>query len=386
MMDNPDSAKARVTSDSYGSGSTGSLRNGDSTAELHCGLMPARRVGIIVSLVAGGILLRRAWRSRRAIDFSNTTAVIVGGSRGLGLVIARELAWEGARVVLVARDAEELEHARIDLEKRGAQVFTYVCDIRQRDDLHNMIERIVAERGTVDVLINDAGIIQVGPLAHMSVDDFENAMATHFWGPLFTTLAVLPHMRRSGAKRIVNISSIGGRIAVPHLAPYSASKFALTGLSEALHAELASERIRVTTVSPGLMRTGSTYNARFKGQHRHEFAWFHLADSIPGLSIDVKRAARQIIDACRHGDAQLTITLPARLAVLLNAACPETMARMLSLTNWLLPSAGAVGGDEDRSGWQSVSRFVPSALTSRSDRASTENNELPTGTTSIGSR
>ncbi len=346
--------------------------------------MRARRVGTILSLVAGGIVLSRAWRSRRAIDFSATTVVIVGGSRGLGLVIAREFASERAHLVLVARDAEELEHARFDLESRGAQVVTCVCDIRNRKEVHDTVERIAAERGTIDVLINNAGIMQVGPLLHMTVDDFENAMATHFWGPLFATLAVLPHMRRGGARRIVNISSIGGRIAVPHLAPYSASKFALTGLSEGLHAELAREGIRVTTVSPGLMRTGSTYNARFKGQHRREFAWFHLADSIPGLSIDAKRAARQIIDACRHGDAELTITTPARLAVLLNAACPETMARILSLTNWLLPSAGAEGGDEVRSGWQSVSRFVPSAVTRLADRASIENNELPTGTTSIG--
>lgn len=332
----------------------------------------------LLSLVGGAIVLRHAWRARRAINFSGATVVIVGGSRGLGLVIARQLASEGAHLVLVARNAEELERARIDLERRGVQAFTCVCDIRNRKEVDETVERIVAALGTVDVLINDAGIIQVGPLQHLTVDDFENAMATHFWGPLYAILAVLPHMRRGGARRIVNISSIGGRVAVPHLVPYSASKFALTGLSEGLHAELAREGIRVTTVSPGLMRTGSTYNAWFKGQHRREFAWFHLADSIPGLSVDAKRAARQIINACRHGDAQLTITPPARLAVLLNAACPEAMAGMMSLTNRLLPSAAVEGGDELRSGWQSVSRLMPSGVTKLSDLASAENNELPT--------
>jgi NAD(P)-dependent dehydrogenase (short-subunit alcohol dehydrogenase family) len=377
MAKRTDTAKPVVTADL-----SGSPRKPGFSASRNRRMTGAQRAGAVLSLVGGAILLRRAWRSRRAIDFSGTTVVIVGGSRGLGLVIARELASEGAHLVLVARNAEELERARIDLEHRGVQAFTCVCDIRNRKEVYDTVERIVAARGTIDVLINDAGIIQVGPLQHMTVDDFENAMATHFWGPLFAILAVLPHMRRGGARRIVNISSIGGRIAVPHLVPYSASKFALTGLSEGLHAELAREGIRVTTVSPGLMRTGSTYNAWFKGQHRREFAWFHLADSIPGLSIDAKRAARRIIDACRHGDAELTITPPARLAVLLNAACPETMARMMSLTNWLLPSAAAEGGDGVRSGWQSVSRLIPSAATRLSDRASTENNELPTGTTS----
>ena len=330
-----------------------------------------------MAFIGGGLLLARAWRSRRAISFSGTTVVIVGGSRGLGLVIARELASEGAHVVLVARDSEELERARADILERGGQASSFVCDVRHREEVNDTIERIVTRYGSIDVLINDAGIIQAGPFDNMSLEDFENAMATHFWGPLFAILAVVPHMRRGGARRIVNISSIGGRIAVPHLLPYSASKFALTGLSEGLHAELARDGISVTTVSPGLMRTGSTYNAWFKGRHRSEFAWFHLADSIPGLSIDATRAARQIIDACRHGDAALTITFLARVAVLMNAAFSETTARMMCLANRVLPSPTDAGGNEARTGWQSVSRGVPSAVTTLSDRATIDNNELP---------
>jgi NAD(P)-dependent dehydrogenase (short-subunit alcohol dehydrogenase family) len=337
------------------------------------------RTGVVLSAVGGAMLLARAWRSRRLIDFAGKTVVITGGSRGLGLVIARELAAQGARLALVARDADELNRARMDVKEHGPEVQTYVCDVRHRGAVESTIERIVADHGGVDVLINDAGIIQVGPREHMTLADYQDAMDTHFWGPLYGILAVLPHLRRQGEGRIVNISSIGGRIAVPPLLPYCASKFALTGLSEGLHAELAREGIHVTTVSPGLMRTGSTYNAWFKGRHRREFAWFHLADSIPALSIDARRAARQIIEACRRGDAQLTITPLARLAVLLNAACPETMARMIALSNQLLPSAAPEGGDEARPGWQSVSRLFPSAITRLSDRASTENNELPAG-------
>lgn len=336
------------------------------------------RGAALLSLIAGGRLAARAWRERRAIDFSDKTVVIFGGSRGLGLVIARELAAEGARVVLAARNVDELERARLDLEARGARVSTLACDIRRSRDVDNAVARVVADYGRIDVLINDAGIIQVGPFDHATLADFEDAMATHFWGPLFTTLAVLPHMRGGGARRIVNISSIGGRIALPHLLPYSASKFALTGLSEGLHAELAREGIRVTTVCPGLMRTGSTYNAWFKGRHRHEFAWFHLADSIPGLSIDATRAARRIVEACRYGDAELTITPSARLATVINATCPRAMAWLMSLGNRILPSATSSDGDKARSGWQSVSRLVPSRLTALSDRASANNNELPT--------
>jgi NAD(P)-dependent dehydrogenase (short-subunit alcohol dehydrogenase family) len=320
-------------------------------------------------------LLRLARRSR-ALSFAGQSVVIVGGSRGLGLVLARQLAHEGARLALLARDREELERARADLRDQGADVTVISCDVRDRADVESAIASVVEQLGGIDVLINDAGVIQVGPFSHMAAEDFQDALATHFWGPFHAVAAVLPHMRRGGARRIVNISSIGGKIAVPHLLPYSASKFALTGLSEGLRAELAQEGIVVTTVCPGLMRTGSTYNALFKGKHRQEFAWFHVADALPGFSIDARRAARQILDACRHAEAELIITWPARLAVLFNALCPETTARILALTNRVLPGTSA-SGDAAHTGWQSTSRWVPSKLTALADRATLENNETP---------
>jgi short-subunit dehydrogenase len=325
----------------------------------------------------GAAVALRRWRDMRALDFSGLSVVIFGGSRGLGLVLARELAAEGARLTLVARDADELDRAQRELEARGAWVTTIACDIRDRGEVEHTIAEAVLRNGGIDVLINDAGIIQVGPLDHMAIEDFEDAMATHFWGPLHAILAARPHLRQSEAARIVNIASIGGKIAVPHLLPYSASKFALTGLSEGMQAELAGEGITVTTVCPGLMRTGSTYNAWFKGKHRQEFAWFHVADSLPGLSIDARRAARQVIEACRRGDPELVISLPARLAVLMNALFPNAVARAMRLVNAVLPSSSPQGALESRLGWQSMSAIAPSILTRRSDEATRANNEVP---------
>jgi len=322
--------------------------------------------------------LQRALRRSRAIDFAGKTVVITGGSRGLGLVIARLLAAEGARLALIARDRADLERARQDLEERGASTAILVCDIRDRHQVEQSIAQITDAFGTIDVLINNAGVIQVGPVDHMTVHDFENAMATHFWGPLYAIFAALPHMRARGAGRIVNISSIGGKIAVPHLLPYSASKFALAGLSDGLRAELARDGIRVTSVFPGLMRTGSTYNALFKGQHREEFAWFHTADSLPGVSIAAERAARQIIDACRYGDAELVITLQARLSAMASAVMPGVFARAMALTNERLPTPTATRDASSRTGWQSISNAAPSAVTRLADRATARNNEVPT--------
>jgi len=340
-------------------------------------MTPTRSQTLALCCAAIGAAVAVRARRARSFDFNGKSVVIFGGSRGLGLVLARELAAEGARLTLVARDTDELDRAWHELEDGGATVATVACDVRERQQVTHAIAEAVARHGGIDVLINDAGIIQVGPLEHLTLEDFQDAMATHFWGPLYAILAARPHLHESTAARIVNISSIGGKVAAPHLLPYTASKFALTGLSEGLSAELAREGIRVTTVCPGLMRTGSTYNAWFKGNHRREFAWFHLADSLPGLSIDARLAARQIIEACRRGDPELVITLPARLGVLMNAVFPNAVARAMRVVNALLPAPHPAGNIEARSGWQSVSSIAPSILTRRTDRATRENNEMP---------
>jgi NAD(P)-dependent dehydrogenase (short-subunit alcohol dehydrogenase family) len=221
-------------------------------------------------------------------------------------------------------------------------------------------------------------VIKVGPIDHMTRADFEEAMAVHFWGPLHMMLAALPIMRRQGGGRVVNVSSIGGKIAVPHLTAYTASKFALAGLSHALRAELARDNIRVTSIFPGLMRTGSPFNAWFKGRHREEFTWFALAGSAPGLSIDGRRAAAALIDACRYGDAERIIGWPARIAILANAALPGTVSRAMALANALvLPRASAGAGTTAHGGWQSLSPWAPSKLTRMTERAAVENNEVP---------
>jgi NAD(P)-dependent dehydrogenase (short-subunit alcohol dehydrogenase family) len=332
--------------------------------------------GAAIGALAAAIGSRVA-RTRRRIDFSGRGVVITGGSRGLGLVLARQLAAEGARLCLLARDDRELDRAkRLLIEQFGANVTTVPCDIRRRGDVRAAVDRILENWSSVDVLINNAGVIQVGPLEHMQHDDFENAMATHFWGPLHLMMELIPSMRRRGFGRIVNVTSIGGRIAVPHLAPYCASKFALVGLSDAVRAEVASHGIRVTTVSPGLMRTGSPLNAQMKGQHEAEYAWFAISDALPGISISAERAAAHILEACRYGDPELTITLPARAAAMLNELAPHAVATMMSAAARVLPGAVGPEGDRPRRGRESESRWAPSFATTLSDRAAVLNNEV----------
>ena len=327
--------------------------------------------------VAAAFLGSRLARSRHDIAFGGRVVVITGGSRGLGLVMARKLAEQGARLVLLARDDRELDRAKRLLEEEyGADVLAVRCDVRRRADVRAAVDHILDQRTNVDVLINNAGVIQVGPLEHMELEDFANTMATHFWGPLHLMVELIPTMRRRGFGRIVNISSIGGRIAVPHLAPYSASKFALIGLSDAVRAELAPHGIRVTTVCPGLMRTGSPMNAQIKGQHEAEYAWFAIADSLPGFSLSAERAADQILAACARGEPELTIGLPARAAVMLNAVAPGYLARLTALATRLLPGPGGPQGDRPKRGSESESNWAPSVATTLTDRAAVLNNEI----------
>lgn len=336
-----------------------------------------KKVLMFSAVGLGTMMLAQAWRRRDAYEFGSKSVLITGGSRGLGLVLARELADEGARLTLVARDQDELERAADDIRTRQpfADVLTVVGDVRRRYDAERAVAQAVERYGRIDVLINNAGIISVGPLDHMKLSDYEDAMATHFWGPLYMVVAALPYMRRQTEGRVVNISSIGGRIAVPHLVPYSASKFALVGLSDGLRAELARENIVVTTVCPGLMRTGSPVNAMFKGQRPQEYAWFAISDSLPLTSIDARRAARQIIDACRYGDAELVITMQAKLAILARTLAPELFADIMTLLNNLLPGP-TPGGDQAKPGSESESEWAPSRLTESTYQAAERNNEL----------
>ena len=340
-----------------------------------------KRAVAIGAAAFGALLAARTWQRRGAYEFDGKSVLITGGSRGLGLVMARELAHEGARLTLIARDEEELDRAVQDIRARypGAEVVAVTADVRRRYDAERAVAQTVDQYGRIDVLINNAGIIQVGPLDHMTLADYEDAMNTHFWGPLYAITAALPHMRREGEGRIVNISSIGGKIAVPHLVPYSASKFALAGLSEGLRHELARDNIVVTTVYPGLMRTGSPVNAMFKGKRPQEYAWFAISDSLPLASIDARRAARQIVEACRVGRSELVITVQAKLAILAKDVAPELFSDVMTFISEMLPQPASAGdGDIARRGRESESEWAdPDAtLTASTYKAAQENNEM----------
>ena len=335
------------------------------------------------ALLAGGAFLAGREILRRVVpaDLRGQTALVTGGSRGLGLLISRELLRAGCRVAICARDAPELERARHDLARSGGEVATFVCDVGDRQQVEHLIQQVTIQLGGIDVLVNNAGVIQVGPVENQELADFHMAMDVMYWGVVYPTLAVLPQMQARGAGRIANITSIGGRLGVPHLLPYSSAKFAAVGFSEGLAAEVAKDGITVTTVVPGLMRTGSHLHALTKGQHAAEYGWFSLGASLPLISMDAERAAQQVVEAIQRGEPVRFLGITAALASRFHGLFPGTTVELLGLVNRLLPMPSAtsstrVPGDQARR-WLN-SRLVEAATTLGQQAARRFNETTPT--------
>jgi short-subunit dehydrogenase len=267
--------------------------------------------------------------------------VITGGSRGLGFAIAREFAARGARLVIAARDEGPLREAEHRLRASGADVLAEVCDVGDRQEAEALIWQATEKFGRVDVLVNNAGTIEVGPLETQTVADFEAAMRTMFWGTVYTTLAVIPQMSERRSGRIANITSIGGKVSIPHLLPYSSAKFATVGFSEGLRAELAKDGIKVTTVVPGLMRTGSHMNAVFKGDHRKEYGWFSLGATLPVVAMSAATAAGKIVNAIARGSAEIILSPQAKVLALAHGVAPGLVSDALGMVNRVMPGTGS---------------------------------------------
>ncbi len=339
--------------------------------------MSSKYRGTISTVVSTAKTLFTSWRfaRRKAADMHGQVVLITGSSRGLGLALAEEFALQGARLVLSARDEQELERARQQLADQGAEVLAIPCDMTQREQVQHLMEQATTHYERVDILVNNAGIITVGPFLAQTLNDFEDSMNVLFWGAVYATLAVLPQMleRKSGC--IVNISSIGGKVSVPHLLPYSSAKFALTGFSEGLHAELAKEGISVVTVAPGLMRTGSPVNALFKGKHHAEYTWFSIADSLPLLSMSAKKAAQHIVQTTQRRKVEVTLGLPTKMLALVHGTSPQLTINLLSIVNRFLPKAGQAEGFDRSTGKESETRLSQSFLTTLGQKAAQTYNE-----------
>jgi NAD(P)-dependent dehydrogenase (short-subunit alcohol dehydrogenase family) len=224
-----------------------------------------------------------------------------------------------------------------ELQARGAQVVTVPADISVQDQARQVVQTARERFGRLDLLVTNAGVIQVGPASAMRTQDFADAMDVMFWGVVHPTLAALPLMRERSGGKILVITSVGGKIPAPHLLPYTAAKHAAVGFAEGLRVEAARHGVTVTTAVPGLMRTGSPQNALFTGDQQAEHRWFTAADSLPLLSIDAEKAAAKLVNAALRGKPEVVLTPAAKLATRLHGLAPSTTLRLIAVANRLLP-------------------------------------------------
>jgi NAD(P)-dependent dehydrogenase (short-subunit alcohol dehydrogenase family) len=284
---------------------------------------------------------------RGATSLAGQSALVTGGSRGLGLCLAQELAGRGCRVAIAARDAEELEEAAALLSRRtGSKITAVVCDVRDRSSVRAMLAHTADEHDGLDIVVANAGIIQVAPVDAIGTDEFKDAMSTIFEGALHTALEARPYLHDSAhGGRLAIIGSVGGLLAVPHLLPYSCAKSAVGALAEGLRIEEARHGVAVTAVHPGLMRTGSHLHAQFGGDREREFAWFSALAGTPLVSMDAQRAARLIVNAIQRRRPRVVLTPAARAASLAHGIAPATVTRLSTVIARALPTTDRTPGD-----------------------------------------
>ena len=230
--------------------------------------------------------------------FQDKVVIVTGASSGIGVETARLFAEHGARVVSASRRS------------------TPPCDVTRDDHVRQLVERTISEFGRIDILINSAGIGLRAPVADTPLADAQHLMDVNFFGAIRCIQAVLPHMRRQGAGQIVNVGSVLSVLATPRNAVYSASKFALRALSDALRIELHGTGVEVILIMPGYTDTPFFENMRryggparttsFRGQH-------------PG------KVARAIVRACARHQREVALTFEGRLGLWMKKYLPRVL-------------------------------------------------------------
>lgn len=306
-------------------------------------------------------------------------ALVVGASRGLGLLVSQELLARGHRVVLASRSQESLDRGAACLVSQGASrsdVLTQVIDASDRDSVLRSVNRIEETHGPIDIAIHVAGVISVGPTENTTHEHMEKAMGIMAWGPIHLAEAVLPHMLRRARGRFGVVTSIGGIVSSPHLLAYSTAKFAAVGFTEGLASSLVGTGVTATVIAPGLMRTGSHTAAEFYGDPVKEYSWFAPGASLPLVSMDAEKAARRMVSGVLSGKPYVILSPLAQAATRVHGIAPGLTTRVVGLMTKALPNA-VPNGETTHTGEEIAPRAgrLVKALTALGDKASRRNNE-----------
>ncbi|NMO14548.1 SDR family oxidoreductase [Pyxidicoccus fallax] len=307
------------------------------------GRATSKAAGALGLLAGAGLALSAATRRARRIDLRGRVVLITGGARGLGFAIARAFLQRGSRLAICGRDGDKVAQAVEALRREGGDVFGAACDTSNPEQVRGFVDQVLARFGTIDVLVNNAGQCFVGPAAQLEAETVEKALRGIFWLQFHPTMAVLPHMRTRRFGRIVNITSISGKLPVAHQAAYTLGKYAVTGWSETLAIELARDGVHVSTLTPPPLRNGAPMHVHFNGAREGEFIWFTRILTSRLATTTADRVARVVVDAAEHGDRERTITPLSWLGARVQGLAPNLMTWFMTQVERFQPPPGAPG-------------------------------------------
>ena len=253
----------------------------------------------------------------------NKVVVITGASKGIGAELARQLAAKGARLVLAARGAQELEEVAQQCRERGASVITVKADVSAERDCHAIMSGAALAYGGIDVLVNNAGMTMWARFEEVEdLSILERIMQVNYMGAVYCTRHALPWLRASSGV-LVGISSLAGRTGVPTRTGYSASKHAMAGFFDSLRIELADSRVAVTMIYPGFVSTGIRENAT--GPDGKPILVSPVKE---GEVMGVDECARIIVDAFGRRRREVVMTARGKIGLWLKLVAPSLIDRI----------------------------------------------------------
>lgn len=305
----------------------------------------ARRLFTCALVTAGAAAAVYAWRRLPRRHTQGRTVLITGGSRGLGLELAREFLAAGARVALCARNQAELERARQRLAPAGEPVSIHVADISDPQDVDRLVSEVAERWGRLDILVNNAALFMSGPMALMRVEDYERILKVNLIGTIIVTETCRPYLERRGG--VITIVSAAGLLPAPHLAPYAVSKAGVSMYAQLLEVELADRGLETMAVYPSYMPTGVSYHADYRGAVAAEQHTVQRLMQVPFLAVDQRRGAGIIVDAWRYGRRVVIYPAVVRLSVMLTGLVPEFVLRIARRANRYYPTSRSSASGQD---------------------------------------
>ena len=274
--------------------------------------------------------------------FRDKSVLVTGASSGIGHDVAIAFGEQGARVALLARRKSHLDELARKIEKAGGKALAIDCDVTDRARVFAAVDQVKESFGKIDILINSAGLLISGSFEEMRSEDLEKMMAVNLFGAVNAMQAVLPLMRKAKGGSIVNISSLAGRRGMPPLGGYSATKFALVGMTEALRVELFNTGIKVSLVMPGVIDTPMAHDAL-----KHD----SLKD-MPGatFAMPARWVTWAVLAAAAFGLTEVDVPPGAAVAEKLASLFPGVTDAFLSVGTRLMQTAGALMGGAGKPG------------------------------------